>query len=151
MKRKKLVAGIILTLSAALCGGMDASAVWQMDEVNVVGERYDADNAQSAPIASGLIGTKQEVGALGKKDVLDVPFQQATFTKQAIETFSQPERSLMDTQSDGYLVFIAFRDGHTRVAGYQYKNPRLLCRRRQLDHERRAQHEPPDDHAYQLF
>ena len=33
MKRKKLVAGIILTLSAALCGGMDASAVWQMDEV----------------------------------------------------------------------------------------------------------------------
>ena len=31
----------MLALSAAVCGGMDASAVWQMDEVNVVGERYD--------------------------------------------------------------------------------------------------------------
>lgn len=99
MKRKKLLAVIMLALSAAVCGGMDASAVWQMDEVNVVGERYDADNAQSAPIASGLIGTKQEVGALGKKDVLDVPFQQMTFTKQAIETFSQPGRSAMDALS----------------------------------------------------
>ena len=146
MKRKKLVAGIILTLSAALCGGMDASAVWQMDEVNVVGERYDADNAQSAPIASGLIGTKQEVGALGKKDVLDVPFQQATFTKQAIETFSQPERSLMDTLSLSPSVTVTHGSLDTNI-----RNPRLLCRRRQLDHERRAQHEPPDDHAYQLF
>lgn len=146
MKRKKLLAVIMLALSAAVCGGMDASAVWQMDEVNVVGERYDADNAQSAPIASGLIGTKQEVGALGKKDVLDVPFQQMTFTKQAIETFSQPERSLMDTLSLSPSV-----TSHTRVSGYQYKNPRLFCRRRQLDHKRRAQHEPPDDHAYQLF
>ena len=99
MKRKKLLAVIMLALSAAVCGGMDASAVWQMDEVNVVGERYDADNAQSAPIASGLIGTKQEVGALGKKDVLDVPFQQMTFTKQAMETFSQPGRSAMDALS----------------------------------------------------
>lgn len=86
-EKTKLLVVIMLALSTAVCGGMDASAVWQMDEVNVVGERYDADNAQSAPIASGLIGTKQEVGALGKKDVLDVPFQQATFTKQAIETF----------------------------------------------------------------
>ena len=85
MKRQKLLVVIMLALSTAVCGGMDASAVWQMDEVNVVGDRYDADNAQTAPIASGLIGTIQEVGALGKKDVLDVPFQQATFTKQAIE------------------------------------------------------------------
>ena len=49
MKRKKLLAVIMLALSSAVCGGMDASAVWQMDEVNVVGDRYDADNAQTAP------------------------------------------------------------------------------------------------------
>lgn len=146
MKRKKLVAGIILTLSAALCGGMDASAVWQLDEVNVVGNRYDADNAQTAPIASGLIGTIQEVGALGKKDVLDVPFQQATFTKQAIETFSQPERSLMDTLSLSPSVTVTHGslDTNIRIRGYSAGGG-------QLDHERRAQHEPPDDHAYQLF
>ena len=41
MKRKKLLAVIMLALSAAVCGGMDASAVWQMDEVNVVGVRFD--------------------------------------------------------------------------------------------------------------
>lgn len=120
MKRQKLLAVIMLALSTAVCGGMDASAVWQMDEVNVVGERYDADNAQSAPIASGLIGTKQEVGALGKKDVLDVPFQQATFTKQAIETFSQPERSLMDTLSLSPSVTVTHGslDTNIRIRGY---------------------------------
>ena len=120
MKRQKLLVVIMLALSTAVCGGMDASAVWQMDEVNVVGERYDADNAQSAPIASGLIGTKQEVGALGKKDVLDVPFQQATFTKQAIETFSQPERSLMDTLSLSPSVTVTHGslDTNIRIRGY---------------------------------
>lgn len=119
-EKTKLLVVIMLALSTAVCGGMDASAVWQMDEVNVVGERYDADNAQSAPIASGLIGTKQEVGALGKKDVLDVPFQQATFTKQAIETFSQPERSLMDTLSLSPSVTVTHGslDTNIRIRGY---------------------------------
>lgn len=95
MKKKKILVPILLSMTT-ICGGTQSEAIWQLDEVNVVGERYDADIAQVVPVASGLVGTIQEVGTLGKKDVLDVPFQQMTFTKQAMETFSHPGRSAMD-------------------------------------------------------
>ena len=98
MKKKKILVPILLSMTT-ICGGTQSEAIWQLDEVNVVGERYDADIAQVVPVASGLVGTIQEVGTLGKKDVLDVPFQQMTFTKQAMETFSHPGRSAMDVLS----------------------------------------------------
>ena len=65
----------------------------------VTADRYDDDTTQLEPVASGMVGTKQNVGTLGNKDVMDVPFQQMTFTKKAMETFAQPQRSVMDVLS----------------------------------------------------
>lgn len=97
---KKIVKAAALMALLVLPSGMPAWAdTTVLDEVVVYGDRFSADDQALVPVASGMIGTKQEVGVLGKKDVLDVPFQQETFTKQAIETFSQPDRSLMDTLS----------------------------------------------------
>lgn len=79
-------------------GGVQAAGN-QLDEVIVTADRYDADTAQLAPVASGMVGTKQNVGTLGSQDVLDTPFEQMTFTKKAMETFSQPQRSVMDVLS----------------------------------------------------
>ena len=94
---KKRAAWLVAALMTAngISGGVLAAGN-QLDEVIVTADRYDADTAQLAPVASGLVGTKQNVGTLGSQDVLDTPFEQMTFTKKAMETFSQPQRSVMD-------------------------------------------------------
>ncbi len=91
-----LVAALMVT--NGISGGVLAAGN-QLDEVIVTADRYDADTAQLVPVASGMVGTKQNVGTLGSKDVLDTPFEQMTFTKKAMETFSQPQRSVMDVLS----------------------------------------------------
>ncbi|HAD76695.1 MAG TPA: hypothetical protein DCG08_01600 [Dialister sp.] len=97
---KKRAAWLVAALLVAngISGGVLAAGT-QLDEVIVTADRYDADTAQLAPVASGMVGTKQNVGTLGSKDVLDTPFEQMTFTKKAMETFSQPQRSVMDVLS----------------------------------------------------
>lgn len=97
---KKRAAWLVAALMTAngISGGVLAAGN-QLDEVIVTADRYDADTAQLAPVASGMVGTKQNVGTLGSQDVLDTPFEQMTFTKKAMETFSQPQRSVMDVLS----------------------------------------------------
>lgn len=97
---KKRAAWLVAALMTAngISGGVLAAGA-QLDEVIVTADRYDADTAQLAPVASGMVGTKQNVGTLGSQDVLDTPFEQMTFTKKAMETFSQPQRSVMDVLS----------------------------------------------------
>lgn len=105
MREKQLLGLALMAACISAFGGhTDTSAaqeLYPLDEITVYGEHYgiDADSARTAPVAAGLIGTKQDVGILGNKDVLETPFQQMTFTKKAIETFSQPQRSLMDVLS----------------------------------------------------
>lgn len=99
MERKKLLGITALLLAATGFSGGVTAAEPQLDEVIVTADRYDADSAQLAPVAAGMVGTKQNVGTLGNKDVMDVPFQQMTFTKKAMETFAQPQRSVMDVLS----------------------------------------------------
>lgn len=119
MKNKKIIRAFLASM--LLSGvGMKVDAIWQLDEVNVIGDKYDADIAQVEPIASGLIGTVQEVGTLGKKDVLSVPFQQMTFTKQTIDTFSHPNRSAMDALSLSPSVTVTHGslDTNVKIRGF---------------------------------
>ena len=97
---KKRAAGLVaaLLVVSGTSGGVLAAGA-QLDEVIVTADRYEADTAQLVPVASGMVGTKQNVGTLGSQDVLDTPFEQMTFTKKAMETFSQPQRSVMDVLS----------------------------------------------------
>ncbi len=99
MERKKLLGITALLLAATGFSGGVTAAEPQLDEVIVTADRYDVDSAQLAPVAAGMVGTKQNVGTLGTQDVMDVPFQQMTFTKKAMETFAQPQRSIMDVLS----------------------------------------------------
>ena len=143
---KKRAAWLVAALMTAngISGGVLAAGN-QLDEVIVTADRYDADTAQLAPVASGMVGTKQNVGTLGSQDVLDTPFEQMTFTKKAMETFSQPQRSVMDVLS------LSPCPCYTRVYGYESVYPRFLGRQRQLEYEWHPQHESSDDHADQLY
>lgn len=63
---KKRAAWLVAALMTAngISGGVLAAGN-QLDEVIVTADRYDADTAQLAPVASGMVGTKQNVGTLG--------------------------------------------------------------------------------------
>lgn len=87
---------LVLFSLAPFFGGVEA-ADYTMNEIIVYGDRYDQDVLQVNPVADGMVGTKSDVGILGNKDVLDMPVQQMTYSKEAMKTFSQPGRSLMDT------------------------------------------------------
>lgn len=101
MKGKRFMKLRLSALVMIACGGCvfgtAAAGPSTLDEVIVEGERFDGDVVQIAPVASGMVGTKEEVGLLGTKDALDTPVQQMTFSKEAMKTFSQPGRSIMDT------------------------------------------------------
>lgn len=101
MKRNMFMKTKAAVLAAVMCSGVSGAVAFAapqtLDEVIVEGERYDADVAAVVPVASGMVGTKEEVGLLGTKDALDTPVSQMTFSKDAMKTFSQPGRSIMDT------------------------------------------------------
>lgn len=89
---KKILSGLVIASVCGIMAGLGESPVYadnQLDEVIVYGDKYktDQDSAQVKPVAGGMIGTRQAVGPLGSKDVLDVPFEQMTFSKKAMETF----------------------------------------------------------------
>ena len=115
MNKRKMLGIMAMVVAATGFSGGVTAAEPQLEEVIVTADRYDVDSAQLAPVAAGMVGTKQNAGILGNKDVLDVPFQQTTFTKQAMETFSQPQRSLMDTLSLSPSVRVTHGSTDTNV------------------------------------
>ena len=55
--------------------------------------------AGRAKLAGGLVERKENIGLLGSKDVMETPFQAMTFGKKALEQFSVPDRTILDTLS----------------------------------------------------
>ena len=54
--------------------------------------------AERGNLAGGMMQTRQKVGMfLGEKDTLDVPLHEVTFTKEALDIYSQPGRGMLDT------------------------------------------------------
>lgn len=115
--RLKWMAAMAATAGLSVWGGVATAATsTNLDEVVVEGERVDADIAAIAPIADGMVGTIEETGILGTKDVLKTPVQQVTFSKKAINTFSQPGRSIMDTLSLSPSVTVTHGSMDTNIS-----------------------------------
>ena len=55
--------------------------------------------AGRAKLAGGLVERRENIGLLGSKDVMETPFQAMTFGKKALEQFSVPDRTILDTLS----------------------------------------------------
>ncbi|MFC2741102.1 MAG: TonB-dependent receptor plug domain-containing protein, partial [Selenomonas sp.] len=55
--------------------------------------------AGRAKLAGGLVERRENIGLLGSKDVMETPFQAMTFGKKALDQFSVPDRTILDTLS----------------------------------------------------
>ena len=89
------IAGALMGMSlhgsvhAAQSDGEEASH--QLSETVVEAER--------SRLAGGLVERKENIGLLGSKDIMETPFQAMTFGKKALEQFSVPDRTILDTLS----------------------------------------------------
>lgn len=72
--------GFVLTASA------EETMTHDLDEVIVEADR--------ATLPGGYVKTKGNVGILGEKDVMDVPYTQMNFTEKNIEDFGGPNQAL---------------------------------------------------------
>lgn len=118
MKKSRLLTAAVLSCVAGVFGMVTpvmAEHVTTLNEVIVT-----ADRDQIKPVASGMVGTVETAGTLGTKDVLDMPVQQVTFSRKALDTFSQPNRSVMDTLSLSPSVTVSHGsyDSNINIRGF---------------------------------
>ena len=96
MKTEKLLSAAV-TLSLLLSASVFSEA-YAAEKI----KQYDLGElvveAERGNLAGGMMQTQQKVGMfLGEKDTLDVPLHEVTFTKQALDVYSQPGRGMLDT------------------------------------------------------
>jgi iron complex outermembrane receptor protein len=95
MYKKKL---IFTTAFLAVVTGFYGGTISQA-RANELNEYQLEQVIVEAKSARKLVKTKQTVGVLGEKDVMDTPFHETTFTAEALEQFSRAGRGLLDTIS----------------------------------------------------
>lgn len=85
--------GIYRTLAAAILlavsGGFMAQAENMLDTVYVYG---DKDKEEKGTLPGGFVNTKAEVGVLGKKDTMEVPFTVMNISEKTLSTFGGPDK-----------------------------------------------------------
>ncbi len=99
-KRKWLAIAIAAALTGVHSwseGSICAAANKQQSEAHHLTETVV--EAPRAKLAGGLIDKRENVGLLGEKDVMETPFQAMTFDQRALEQFSLPDRTILDTLS----------------------------------------------------
>ncbi len=98
MKRLKcLSTSITLSLLLGSCV-MQASVAAAADKLDQYNLGEVVVEAERGTIAGGMMKTEQKVGLfLGSKDTMDVPLHEVTFTKKALDIYSQPGRGMLDT------------------------------------------------------
>ena len=81
-----LAAAVVLTIS----GGVTLRAAdTVLDTVYV---NADKDKQEHGTLPGGFVNTKTEVGVLGKKDTMEVPFSVTNITQKTMEVFGGPDK-----------------------------------------------------------
>lgn len=94
-KGKVLSTAVTLSLLMSAVAVSGVSAAEKIDQYNLSEVVVEAERGN---LAGGMMQTQQRVGMfLGEKDTLDVPLHEVTFTKQALDIYSQPGRGMLDT------------------------------------------------------
>ena len=76
-------------------GGTDAVDTYELDPVDVEGERVQ--EAPNTTLPGGFLESKPSVGLLGNQDVMDAPFTVSSMSQKAIQTFSSPSDGVNGT------------------------------------------------------
>ena len=96
MKKSKLLSTAV-TLSV-LMSAFAVSGAYAAEKMNQYNLSEVVVEAERGNLAGGMMQTRQKVGMfLGEKDTLDVPLHEVTFTKEALDIYSQPGRGMLDT------------------------------------------------------
>ena len=83
---KMLAAAVLLAIS----GGMAAQAAdTTLDTVYVYG---DKDKKDKGILPGGFVNTQTNVGVLGEKDTMEVPFSVTNITQKTLDTFGGPDK-----------------------------------------------------------
>lgn len=90
MKKKILSAALVSVLVSSIFGGINANAVYEMDEVTVIADR----EGEVVAIPGGLVNRTAKLGILGNKSVMDIPYSEMSMTKKTLETFSDASQPL---------------------------------------------------------
>lgn len=96
MKKRNLLSTAV-TLSV-LMSAFAVSGAYAAEKMNQYNLSEVVVEAERGNLAGGMMQTRQKVGMfLGEKDTLDVPLHEVTFTKEALDIYSQPGRGMLDT------------------------------------------------------
>lgn len=90
MKKKILSAALVSVLVSSIFGGINANAVYEMDEVTIIADR----EGDVVAIPGGLVNRTAKLGILGNKSVMDIPYSEMSMTKKTLETFSDASQPL---------------------------------------------------------
>lgn len=94
MKKKILLTLILASITTSALGSLNmvyaSNKNNQLNEV-VVNADKDKQKPRKDILPGGFVSTNTEVGFLGEKDTLDVPFSVTNFTEKTINTFGGPD------------------------------------------------------------
>lgn len=94
MKKRNLLSTAV-TLSV-LMSAFAVSGAYAAEKMNQYNLSEVVVEAERGNLAGGMMQTRQKVGMfLGEKDTLDVPLHEVTFTKEALDIYSQPGRGML--------------------------------------------------------
>ena len=91
MKGKKLAALVLAGIAASTLGGMAVSAA-DLDEVIVNADKDKKQQEEQGTLPGGYVNTQVEVGVLGKKSTMDVPYTVTNITQKTMTVYGGPDK-----------------------------------------------------------
>ncbi|MDU5890160.1 MAG: TonB-dependent receptor, partial [Dialister sp.] len=76
MKKKMLAAALITAVAATGASVMNASAMYELDEVIVTADREGVVRT----LPGGLVNSTAKLGILGNQSVMEIPYSEMTMT-----------------------------------------------------------------------
>ena len=90
MRKGKMYGALVAAAMLTIFGGVTLKAAdTVLDTVYV---NADRDKQEKGTLPGGFVNTKTEVGVLGKKDTMEVPFSVTNITKKTLEVFGGPDK-----------------------------------------------------------
>ena len=96
MKRKMLAAALITAVAATGASVMNASAMYELDEVTVTADREGIVRT----LPGGLVNSTAKLGILGNQSVMEIPYSEMSMTSKTLETFHDASQPLANVLSN---------------------------------------------------
>lgn len=96
MKRKMLAAALITAVATTGASVMNASAMYELDEVIVTADREGIVRT----LPGGLVNSTAKLGILGNQSVMEIPYSEMSMTSKTLDTFHDASQPLANVLSN---------------------------------------------------